>query len=396
LRNIMKGLLIILASSFFLISPVNMAGAESWVFKKPSGNYTDSKLFSEGKSLNLIKFSSSENSPKKDSMPTEVRVPYIYGAGNSDVKIEKNTQKQMVVATEGSADRGYINVPFNPSIDKIPVPFLGHDIERVYRAFLERERAEQKEEFESTEQYEHRLKTQSKKPLFGSVGKDAILAFVVSPISAYDADSQALSISIPISEVWKTLGMDDSKLALDIRRGKTTKQKSIGQNAYGTKVEIEETYAKSFELAIHNRHSFEIKKVLSEYDKEHARLRPKHNLPATSLDLDIRRLAAFEKQIDMSPTESKAAKSKIEALILAKPTPPYISYGCIRHEATFESPFYFLGRMYYVDVDLLEIWIYDKLSGEIIVKIKGKESSHLCNREILGKKTPSGKSCREL
>lgn len=385
----MKRLLVVLAFSFFLTFPINMAGAEFWVFRNPSVNYTDSKLLSEGKSANLMKFVTSEDAIKKDSMPNEVSVPYIYGADNSEIKTKKNTQKQMVVATERLATCSYLDVPFDPSIEKIPVPFLGHDIERIYKAFIEKEEAKQKEKFESTEQLKYRLETKSKKPLFGSVGQDAILAFSVSTRSAYDAGSQTLAISIPISEVWRTLEIDSSKLALYIKCGKPTEQKSIGQNAYGAKIEIKETYTKSFELAIHNQHNFEIKKVLSEYDKEHTRMQTKHNLPTTSLDPDIQRQTAFEQQIDMGPTEVIAAKDKIAALILARPTPPYISYGCLRHKATFENPFYFLGRKYYVDVDLLEIWIYDKLSGKIISKIKGKESSHLYTHKIIGKRTPS-------
>jgi hypothetical protein len=74
----MKRLWVILASSFFLISAVNMASAESWVFKNPSAYYTDSQLVSEGKSVNLIKFTTSEDTIKKDSTPNEVSRPNIY------------------------------------------------------------------------------------------------------------------------------------------------------------------------------------------------------------------------------------------------------------------------------------------------------------------------------
>ena len=83
----MKKLWVILASSFFLISAVNMASAESWVFKKPSVYYTDSQLVSEEKSLNLIKFTTSEDTIKKDSIPKEVSRPYIY------LKLQWDTEK---------------------------------------------------------------------------------------------------------------------------------------------------------------------------------------------------------------------------------------------------------------------------------------------------------------
>jgi hypothetical protein len=83
----MKALLVILASSLFLISSVNITSAESWVFKKPSADYTDSKLLSERKSVNLIKFTTSEDTIKKDSIPNEVSRPYMY------LKLQWDTEK---------------------------------------------------------------------------------------------------------------------------------------------------------------------------------------------------------------------------------------------------------------------------------------------------------------
>ena len=82
----MKGLFVILASSFFLMTPVNMASAESLFFEKPSAYYTDS--VSEGKSVNLIKFSTSEDTIKKDndSVPNDSR-PDIY------LKLQWDTEK---------------------------------------------------------------------------------------------------------------------------------------------------------------------------------------------------------------------------------------------------------------------------------------------------------------
>jgi hypothetical protein len=91
----MKGLLVILASSFFLITPVNMASAESLFFKEPSAYYTDSKLVSEGKSVNLIKFSTSKDTIKKDSVPNEVSRPNIY------LKLQWDTEKPITYTQLG-------------------------------------------------------------------------------------------------------------------------------------------------------------------------------------------------------------------------------------------------------------------------------------------------------
>jgi hypothetical protein len=49
-----------------------------------------------------------------------------------------------------------------------------------------------------------------------------------------------------------------------------------------------------------------------------------------------------------------------------------ISKGALLSEATFKNPYEFFAQMSYVDVNLAEIWIYDRKSGEIISKIKSR------------------------
>ncbi|MFH1702366.1 MAG: hypothetical protein ABIB41_02890 [Nitrospirota bacterium] len=298
-----------------------------------------------------------------------LQVVMYVGVANSDETTKRKTRKQPVAPTKASTTSRYLNVSFDPAIEKIPVPYLGHDIEQVYKAFDERKRAEQKDEFESTEQYQRRLATQDEKPLFGSVGQNSILAFVSSPSSAYDADSQTLKISLHTSPVWQSVQIDRSRLALEIK-SEITKKKSMGQNAYGAKVEIEELYVKEFELAIHNQVDFETEKDLGKSWKDIQSMMSEYNLPSESFKGEME--ATFVKRLKMQPADARTVKDKIAALILVKPTAPFISSGATLHEATFKDPNQFLGQMYYVDVDLLEIWIYNKQSGELLTKIKGK------------------------
>lgn len=309
-----------------------------------------------------------------------LEISLFVDTGSAANKTKKNSQKQMTTTKEASPASinkpasTYLSTAFDINAQKILVPNLGHDIEKIYNAFDRQKKDEKKDEFETTDQYEKRLSNQSAKPLFGSVYPDSVLAFIVSHSSQYDADTQTLTVILETSPVWQSVQIDRSKLAIQVKRGEATKEKSIGQNAYGAKVVIEKTYIKSFELAIHNQGSFETEKVLSEDEKKSqkriAEMRAKYNLPATSVD--IRGKTVFMQRINMGPMEAKAAKNKIAALVLAKPTTPNISFGAILREATFENPTAFLSQMYYVDVDLLEIWIYDKLTGEIITKIKGR------------------------
>jgi len=308
-----------------------------------------------------------------------LQIALCVGSGISAEKQKSNSQKQTVSPKETPAtpaiaqsnpSPAYLTISFDPSIQKIPVPYLGHDIEQTYKAFDERKKAERKDEFETTEQFQRRLTEQAGKPLFGSVGQDSVLAFVVSAGLGYDADSQTLTISLPTSAVWQSAQIDKSRLAVKIKSGKVTKDKSIGQNAYGAKVEIEKTYAKGFELAIHNESNFASEKVLDENMRRMSERSDMPKMPASFFER--MKKTAFVQRIKMSPEEARAAKDKISVLILAKPVAPYISYGAILREATFKDPTEFFSQMYYVDVDLGEIWIYNKQSGEIITKIKSK------------------------
>lgn len=85
----MKRPLLALVFSLFLILAANIASAESWALEKPSASYTDSKLVSEVKSVNLIKFTTPEDTIKKDSVPNEVSRPYMY------LKLQWDTEKHI-------------------------------------------------------------------------------------------------------------------------------------------------------------------------------------------------------------------------------------------------------------------------------------------------------------
>ena len=86
--------------------------------------------------------------------------------GSSADKPKRNTQKQMTTTKEapatsvGKPSPTYLSAAFDTNTERIPVPFLGHDIEQVYNAFVKRKKAEQKEAFETTDQYQKRLSSQ--------------------------------------------------------------------------------------------------------------------------------------------------------------------------------------------------------------------------------------------
>jgi hypothetical protein len=300
--------------------------------------------------------------------------------GNCAKKGKGNIQKQRTIApkeepvtpavTQTKPVPKYLNVPFDLNIDRIPLPCSGHDVEQIYEAFDKRKKAERKDEFETTEQYQRRLTEQSGKPFFGQIGSDSVLAFVVDTSSEYDADSQTLMISIIPSAVWLSSQTDKSRLALKVKPGKVTKTKSTGQNAYGAKADIQETHVIMFNLAVHNAANFETENILDESSK--SILQEPDMQKMSPQRLEYWKKLAFVHRLKMKPEEAREAKRKISALILAKQVPPHISYGEMFSKATLKDPSQFSAQIYYVDVDLVQIWVYDKTTGEIMAKIKNR------------------------
>ncbi len=272
-----------------------------------------------------------------------LQISVSVGMSNADEMILRS-QGQTSAPKEEIVVPAYLDVAFDRKIDKVPVPFLGHNIKQVYEAFDERTRSEQRNDRETTKQYKKRLAGLQRKPLFGSVGIQSVLAFVASPKLKYDADNQVLTIIL----ITTRLRSDKSLLAMDVKTA-SWKNETSSQNAAAEIAETEESYYESFELAIHNA----------------SRLN-------TERSSDDNEQALIVQRTNMSIEEAKRSKLRIAALILAKPIAPYHSYEARRIPGTFDDESEYYYEHFYIHADLIEIWIYNKLTGKIMAKMKVK------------------------
>ncbi len=87
----------------------------------------------------------------------------------------------------------FLEIPFNPYVEKLPENFQGHDIKQLWDAL----QIDEKGEFESTTDYQKRLDDLRKKPLFGTVFLDSHFAVKGKPSERYDADREVFQISPP-------------------------------------------------------------------------------------------------------------------------------------------------------------------------------------------------------
>jgi len=98
----------------------------------------------------------------------------------------------------------YLTIPYNESIRIVP-GFLGHDFKAILNVLKERKKSSQKREFETTQEFNERIKNESIKPILGTVNLDSKLAFVTTTFihnsfsTSYDADSSSFSIEIKSS-----------------------------------------------------------------------------------------------------------------------------------------------------------------------------------------------------
>jgi hypothetical protein len=271
----------------------------------------------------------------------------------------KKEEPTVSTAPQSVPTANYLSVSFDPDTQRIPFPFRGHDIEQIYRTLENRKKTEQKDEFESTEQYRERLAKQTNMPLFGSVNQDALFAFVENSKINYDADTQTMTVTLHTSDMRGLPRIDKDRLAMLIRFGEMKKEKTMSQNAYGAKAEIEKTSVQQFELAIHNHSNFETERVLPEY---------KRGWTIHREMIESEKETRFVQRFKVPSDQARSAKDKIGTLILVKLTSPYTTYGSLFKQATFKDPSEFFSQIYYLDVDLQQIWVYDKTTGEIIAK----------------------------
>ena len=240
----------------------------------------------------------------------------------------------------------YLNASFDLNANKLSVPHLGHDINKIYEAIKKtQENTKQKQEFETTIQYKERLAQQLSQPFYGQVRINSTLAFVVKPKSYYDADNQELIINIEDGYLKNTSNDTRvSRTAVLINRVESVPYYTQGRNVYNAQVEVKNSNETNYNLAINNRNNFE----------------------------GIINLNKIGQPVKLNINDAKDIKPNLEAVLLVSLIEPYISNDFYLHSPTITEPWDYTKSDNYLEVKLLEVWIYDRLSGKIVMKYKGK------------------------
>lgn len=218
---------------------------------------------------------------------------------------------------------------------KLPPSYKGHDIEHIYMIFFQTLLG--KGEFEKTEDYKKRLQ---------AVNLDDVYAFRVTNKDGlnlkYDPDNELLHLEIDtltVNQIMPRIEDIDSFIVL-----KTTSKKIssyVGSNAFGAKKQIKKYDAQKYGVHVLKMQS-----------------QPQPQL-YDSLDFNL------------SISDAKKYKDNLNALIICR---PYIKddtlafVGGYYAEPTFKVPIGISYAVSGINIELLEIWIYDFKTGKILHK----------------------------
>jgi hypothetical protein len=242
------------------------------------------------------------------------------------------------------AKRGYIQYPFDVFSSNIMPNFKGHSTTQIY-ASLYNSGTPTKGKFETTEEFQERLRRANSKPLFGKVRKSSPLAFSVSPSQIdYNADSEEMKVYFYF---WEN---PEGGLSIMSENGKTITKQYVAQNGFGAKTVVTETSRISFGFSVVNYEKFWF----------------------SDTDISKRHALTFQFRVPRSsaPKFENSAKGLFIGYISA---PEHEMRGSGRESATFDSPYASVTILNYVCIRLKLSLLYNSKTGYVYARSLPKQ-----------------------
>jgi hypothetical protein len=228
----------------------------------------------------------------------------------------------------------------------LPKNYTGHDLVSIFNALKNRKISAQKGEYETTEQYKQRVQNEEQKPLIGLLGVNDIFSFVVNPESKYNADSQTLTIVVKTTGVLNGFKTDNSRAGILGPTLYYKKSTYMGSNAFGASTEIEKILMLKVVLAF-------------------------SNISALPLDKPTYGEKNIEFKLEnIKPEIAKVIREQLQVAFIYKLEEPYHSVGSMIHEPTRDEPRDSSFIIENVLATSKAIWVFNKVNGEILLKVK--------------------------
>jgi formylglycine-generating enzyme required for sulfatase activity len=236
-----------------------------------------------------------------------------------------------------SSIENYSVVPFDQSIKVLSPQYPGHDAAALFNR-IEAVVNAKKGEFETTEEFQSRIKAEYSKPLVGSLRWDSIYAVQVEGCEViYDADAQVFHIKCEPTPVYSaTSETIIGGRSFRFKTAITSSRQYAAQNVFGATFEVTSTRWETFQISFTNWLWG----------------------PALVSEIPINR------------QEAPIIKPNLKALLVGKLSVTNPTRSGFRYRAaTFESPTEISDWLYYIDIDLMEVLFYDYTSGRIFSRL---------------------------
>jgi hypothetical protein len=270
---------------------------------------------------------------------------------------EKPQKKLQPHPLKSSLSEGIVNSDW----DRCPIGFQGLNPVSLYNELLKnKSKIIKKNEFETTEEYESRKRSHSSDSLSGSFRLNSVFAIPIlaDVLTSYDADKELLTVKFNESttliydselesalqtkipaEKSRSLFYEEkiSGESIDIFTKLEKMDYYIGSNAFGATARVTRKFIDSLSIAYRGIFSFKSKSHLS---------------------------------INMDPAQAKIVKDRGRLLQICQLEYPYIGNRIIRYGATISKPIDAIVTNKYIAIRPIELWFYDRQSGEIFYKEK--------------------------
>ena len=255
----------------------------------------------------------------------------------------------------------YLSSSFNRSLTKIPISFNGHNPIELYNNLHKRTTSLTKDEFESTAQFEQKLQIEKSKPIIGKLNEDSLFALIPNEIRLhysgfkYNADSMNLELAFEL-EAFKNYKnqsnkFDFSRKGIELQKKITEKRNYDGMNIFGVSTQVYSEKSNVYSLLFDNWTDFVNGGVTNDLIKFNFKVDP-----------------IVAKKVKENNTIG--VNSILSAIIIGNVSKPYVCEGYYYSGTpTLSEAYEYEEKINYINFSLSEIWIYNKITGEILTKI---------------------------
>ena len=249
-----------------------------------------------------------------------------------------------------------MEVPFDADVENLPPRFSGNNVITLFTALLKNYAKYQKSEFETNEVFQDRLVKLETATVTGKLKYNDTVAFplLTSFEASYDADSQTMTISVPLTSIHDS-DLSDA-VTYDLPPGKGA-YSYTSETVYGQAIEVFSTLSKTKKYTGSNAFGTKVKITGKLYDTFAVVVKGDNRL--------ITYGGSIKLNFQLPPEKARTAKATGNILLVGNLLHPYVGSGSYHSTATIDNPVETLDRIRYLALELTDIRYYSTATGEI-------------------------------